>query len=147
MRAESEKQAVKGFAEAWDSLLLAVRRLQARGQQGKDDLALSQYYLLQPLDGGSRPLCELADCAGIAPPTATRVLDGLEASGLVSRDRSPTDRRTVLISLTPEGHKRLLAKRRWLAQRRQRLYDRLEPAEREQSEQLLRHLAELLGEL
>src|ERR1700733_9763531 len=126
MRSDSDKQAAKGFAEAWDSLVLAVRRLQARGQQGKDDLTLSQYYLLQPLDGGSSwPSCELADCAGIAPPTATRVLDGLESSGLVSRDRSPTDRRTVLISLTPEGRKRLRAKRRWLEQRRQRLYDRL----------------------
>ena len=61
--------------------------------------------------------------------------------------RGANDRRTVAISLTPEGRTRLRRKRRELRQRRERLYRRLEPDEREQSEHLLRHLAELLVEL
>jgi DNA-binding MarR family transcriptional regulator len=53
----------------------------------------------------------------------------------------------VAISVTAEGRTRLRRKRRELRQRRERLYRRLEPDEREQSEHLLRHLAELLVEL
>jgi DNA-binding MarR family transcriptional regulator len=65
----------------------------------------------------------------------------------VSRERSTTDRRTVLVSLTPEGRKRLARKHGRLVRRRRRLYERLAPEERDQSERLLRHLAELIGRL
>jgi DNA-binding MarR family transcriptional regulator len=60
-------------------------------------------------------------------------VDGLERCGVLRRERSTVDRRAVLVALTPEG--------------RRRLYERLDPREREQSEHLLRHLAELIGEL
>ncbi len=145
----NDSDTAAAFAEAWDAFVLAVRRAQARGQQqAPEELTLSQYYLLRPLDERrSRPVCELADCAGIAAPTATRVIDGLERTGLVTRDRPVEDRRTVLISLTAEGRRRLRRKRRQLRARRERLYEQLDPDEREQSERLLQHLAELLGEL
>jgi DNA-binding MarR family transcriptional regulator len=53
----------------------------------------------------------------------------------------------VLVSLTPAGAQQFRRKHRQLARRRRRLYEGLEPGEREQSERLLRHLAELVGEL
>jgi DNA-binding MarR family transcriptional regulator len=65
----------------------------------------------------------------------------------VVRERSRRDRRTVLISLTPVGRQRLKRRQRQLSRRRRLLYERLEPAERDQSERLLRHLAELIGQL
>jgi DNA-binding MarR family transcriptional regulator len=147
--AGADNRAAAGFAAAWDEFVLAVRRAQARGQQQEPrELTLSQYYLLRPLEGGGRlPSRELADRAGIAAPTATRVIDGLERDGLLRRDRSSLDRRAVLVSLTAEGRRRLRGKRRQLERRRERLYEGLEPSERKQSEQLLRHLAELLGQL
>jgi DNA-binding MarR family transcriptional regulator len=127
---------------------LAVRRAQARGQKSDGGLTLAQYYLLKPLDEvAALPLCEMADRAGIAAPTATRIIDGLERDGALQRDRSPRDRRTVLVSLTPAGRRLLGGKQRQLARRRERLYQQLDPAEREQSKRLLRHLAELLGQL
>jgi MarR family transcriptional regulator, organic hydroperoxide resistance regulator len=92
-------------------------------------------------------LCQLADSAGIAPPTATRIVDGLQRAGVVSRERPESDRRTVLVSLTGEGRERLGRKRAQLARRRRILYERLDPSEREQGERLLHHLAELLAEL
>jgi DNA-binding MarR family transcriptional regulator len=92
-------------------------------------------------------LCRLAECAGIAAPTATRLVDGLEKAGVLRRERSPSDRRTVLVSLTPNGRRRLRRKHQQLARERRRLYENLEPGEREQSERLLRHLAELVGQL
>jgi DNA-binding MarR family transcriptional regulator len=40
-----------------------------------------------------------------------RLMDGLLADGLVSRDRDPGDRRRYRISLTPQGRKALTAAR------------------------------------
>jgi MarR family transcriptional regulator, organic hydroperoxide resistance regulator len=143
-----DKRAAEGFASAWDEFVLAIRRSQARGQQSPQDLTLAQYYLLSPLERETAvPLCQLAESAAIAPPTATRIVDGLEKAGVLRRERSRTDRRTVLVSLTPQGRKRIKSKRLQLARRRRRLYEQLEPGEREQSERLLRHLAELVGQL
>ena len=136
------------FADAWEKFVLAIRRSQARRLQSPDDLTLAQYYLLQPLARDERaPLSRLAESAGIAAPTATRVIDGLEKAGLVRRERSVSDRRAVLISLTRTGRRRFERKHEQLAQRRRRLYDNLDPGERAQSGRLLRHLAELIGQL
>jgi len=38
-------------------------------------------------------------------PDVTRLLDRMEAAKLVSRERSPTDRRVVLVRLTAEGRR------------------------------------------
>lgn len=144
----ADRSEAEQFADAWDEFVLAIRRVQARGPQSPEDLTLAQYYLLQPLAReNSDQLCRLADSAGIAPPTATRIIDGLEKAGVVRRERSATDRRTVLISLTAQGRKRFERKREELAQRRRRLYENLEPSERAQSGRLLGHLAELMGQL
>jgi MarR family transcriptional regulator, organic hydroperoxide resistance regulator len=136
------------FSAAWDAFVLAVRRASLRGSAAPDALSLSQYLLLRPLlGGGGRPLGQLAEEAGVTAPTATRVIDGLQRSGVVRRARSRADRRAVQVSLTAEGRARMQRKRARIAAQRQRLYERLDPEERAGSERLLRHLAELLGEL
>jgi MarR family transcriptional regulator, organic hydroperoxide resistance regulator len=145
---KQENEAEERFEAAFDEFLLALRRSQARGRQAPDDLTLAQYYLLHPLEREDAvPLCQLADLAGIAAPTATRLVDGLEHAGVIRRQRSETDRRTVKVSLTDDGRRRLERKHEQLARRRHRVYENLEPGEREQSERLLRHLAELITEL
>jgi MarR family transcriptional regulator for hemolysin len=64
------------------------------------------YWLGQAGDGLSQ--AALAELAGVEPPTLVRVLDQLEAQGLVERKVSPTDRRVNLLSLT-EAAKPLVA--------------------------------------
>ncbi len=136
------------FAEAWDEFVLAVRRAQSRGQQTPDELSLAQYYLLAPLASARAvPISQLADAAGVSGPTATRLVDGLQRAGQVRRASSSSDRRTVLVSITAAGRKRFNRRARQLEARRRRLYEGLEPGEREQSERLLRHLAQLLDGL
>jgi len=49
----------------------------------------------------------IAKRIGIEGPTLTRMLDSLEAEGLVVRRQDPADRRTKLIELTPDGEKAL----------------------------------------
>jgi DNA-binding MarR family transcriptional regulator len=135
------------FAAAWDEFVLAIRRTQARKQQS-GELTLPQYYMLVPLRSErAMPVSRLAEFAGVAPPTATRMIDSLERDGTVRRERTHDDRRTVLISLTSGGRDLVLRKQRDLARRRRLLYERLEPAEREPSERLLRHLAQVISRL
>jgi MarR family transcriptional regulator for hemolysin len=57
------------------------------------------YWLGQAGDGVSQ--ATLAEMAGVEPPTLVRVIDQLEAQGLVERRTSPTDRRVNLLHLTP----------------------------------------------
>lgn len=136
------------FAEAWDGFVLALRRSQARGQGDRGELTLAQYYLLEQLrDDPAQPVSQLAVGAGISPPTATRLIDSLERAGLLERARSEADRRSVLVSLTDLGRAALARKEQELIARRMTIYKRLKPQERRQSEQLLRHLAEVIDQL
>jgi DNA-binding MarR family transcriptional regulator len=46
---------------------------------------------------------ELAQFLDVAPTTITSTLDRLERRGLIKRERPPENRRSVSLSLTPEG--------------------------------------------
>ncbi len=101
--AQPEPGPEEAFLDAFDALAQAVRR--ARGASGGEaPLTLSQYGLLQALSG--RPAARVRDLAceaGIAPSTATRILDALERRAIVRRTRSAEDRRGVTVSLTDAG--------------------------------------------
>jgi len=106
---------------SFKGVLAAVRRLRGRETRNQDELSDAQYGLLfglrdhQELSSG-----ELACLADLSPATATEMLEGLAAAGLVRRVRSVRDRRVVLTSLTERGEG-LLEKRhaqfapRWYA--------------------------------
>ncbi|TVQ28988.1 MAG: MarR family transcriptional regulator [Spirochaetaceae bacterium] len=53
-----------------------------------------------PLDMGT-----LHDAVHVSKSTLTSVVDGLVADGLIERDRSPTDRRRVVLTPTEEGRR------------------------------------------
>jgi DNA-binding MarR family transcriptional regulator len=55
---------------------------------------------------------DLATAEGVAAPTMTRLVDGLEADGLVGRGPDPDDRRGVLVRATPKGSRVLRRGRR-----------------------------------
>ncbi|WP_276351652.1 MarR family winged helix-turn-helix transcriptional regulator [Cohnella caldifontis] len=46
---------------------------------------------------------EIAERAGKDKPTTTRILDGLEAKGFITRKIGPSDRRSFEVSLTEQG--------------------------------------------
>jgi len=48
------------------------------------------------------PISELSKRTGLGKSTLTSMLDRLEASGFLVRERSDTDRRTVLVKRTPK---------------------------------------------
>jgi DNA-binding MarR family transcriptional regulator len=49
---------------------------------------------------------DLSDMLGVAPRTATTIVDSLERDGLVERMRHPGDRRAFLLALTESGRAR-----------------------------------------
>ena len=56
-------------------------------------------------DGKRRTVSELGRLAGAAPTTLTSVLDRLDRRGHVTRGRHPSDRRAVVVELTPAGRR------------------------------------------
>ena len=137
---------LEAFNRAWEELFRATRRRRARHEATDDGpITVPQYLLLEPLLGGDAlAVRELAEQAGVQSPTATRMLDGLEKAGFVTRSPSRRDRRMVDIRLTPEGKRVVGARREQIDDWRRRLYEAMPEADREQAARLLRRLTEAL---
>lgn len=129
---------------AFDAFVKAAKRSRARAE-GADGgtLTTSQADLLAPLlecEPAGLGLRALARLAGIAAPTATRMVDGLEARGLVTRRRDPDDGRAVLIALTADGEDALRERRAQLLARRRAMFELLTPSERRAAARVLSRL-------
>jgi DNA-binding MarR family transcriptional regulator len=126
-----------------------VRR--ARGRAARDPgpgLSLAQYHVLAPLvEARELPVGELACAAGVATPTATRMLDALVRDGVAERRASASDRRVVTVRLTGKGRRLVRAKRELVSEQRRRVYESLSPEERRGTIALLGRLAEAIEEL
>ena len=79
-----------------------ARMAQELAQLGHE-LTFSQYITLKKLAGGVVGVTELARAAEVHPGAMTRLLDRLEAKGLVARSADPSDRRALNIQLTDAG--------------------------------------------
>jgi MarR family transcriptional regulator, organic hydroperoxide resistance regulator len=98
------RKAALDLGRAFKGCVGAVRRLRSRETRDHGELSDAQYGLLFGLrEADALPTSELAGLADLSPATATEMLDGLAAAGLVSRVRSEQDRRVVLTSLTERG--------------------------------------------
>ena len=136
------------FTAAWETFFRTTRRLRSRaGKQPLEGLSLPQYHLLEALrDADELTVGVLAEAAGVAPPTATRMLDCLARDGYVARRHSETDRRSVLVSLTPSGRIAVEAAHEQVSAWRRRVLESLEPEEREQAAALLLRLSQAMEE-
>jgi DNA-binding MarR family transcriptional regulator len=99
--------------EAWRTFLFAhmqVRRQLERELVAEKGLSLPEYEVLLVLAyAGERRLrmSELADLMVLSRSGATRLVDRLEADGLVERVMCDTDRRGQWAQLTAAGYERL----------------------------------------
>jgi DNA-binding MarR family transcriptional regulator len=122
-------------------------RLARRLRQMQDDsLGLNPNQLSAMsvlLNSGDQLMGELAAHEKVQPPSMTRIVNSLEASGHVARRPDPRDHRQCLVTLTESGRQVLLANRRrrdeWLAVR----IAELDPADRD----VLRHAVRILERL
>jgi DNA-binding MarR family transcriptional regulator len=93
---------------ATDVLITASRALVAIAAKSlarvEDQITLPQYRALVVLASrnGLRPI-DLADALDVSPSTATRMCDRLVRKELVERVHSDSDRREVVLRLSPDG--------------------------------------------
>jgi DNA-binding MarR family transcriptional regulator len=102
------------------ALLRATRVI--RNQRVDMSVTLTQLSAMGTLlKRGPMSAGELAACEHVQPPSMTKVLANLEERGLVRRDVHPTDRRQVVLAITPAGEELLASERRsrdaWLTRR------------------------------
>ena len=130
-RVKSKDAGTKEGFETADRLHSAaihlLRRLRVRDREsGVGPAQLSALSVL--VFGGPRSLGELADAEQVRPPTMSRIVAGLEHSGLVKRRKTEDGRRVRLeastkgIKILQEGRKRrveLLAKAVYLLSARE----------------------------
>ena len=105
-------------------LRLAVMRFSRRLRNQRVDTSVTLTHLaaLSTLKRhGAMSPGELAGHERVQPPSMTRVVVALEGKGLVSRTPHPTDRRQVVIDLTPAAEALLTeearAREAWLSSR------------------------------
>ncbi|MFG3601056.1 MarR family winged helix-turn-helix transcriptional regulator [Micromonospora chersina] len=89
---------------------------------------------------GPLRLSVLAEHLGIAPRSATEVVDGLEERGLVARQPDPADRRATLVALTDEGTRVSAAVRAARAAEAERFFGELSDSDRADLARVLRTL-------
>jgi MarR family transcriptional regulator, organic hydroperoxide resistance regulator len=105
--------AIEQLRSAFVELVAADRRLRARDPQQPGDLSQGQVRALFKFAGDEEVTAgELAKRADLSPASMTAMLDALERAGMVERHRSETDRRQVIVRLTPAGQERLHERKR-----------------------------------
>ncbi|MGO9249482.1 MAG: MarR family winged helix-turn-helix transcriptional regulator [Solirubrobacteraceae bacterium] len=101
------------LGRAFRRVFRTLSRLRGRDTHlGGSELSHAQFELLIELyERGELPAGELAAAAQLTPGTVTQMLEHLADSGHVERVRSETDRRVVVSRLTPQGTRKIEAKR------------------------------------
>jgi DNA-binding MarR family transcriptional regulator len=69
----------------------------------RPEVSRSEASMLSALEGGPQRISTLAELEGLAQPTVTLLVKRLGERGLVSRGRTDTDGRVVVVSLTRDG--------------------------------------------
>jgi DNA-binding MarR family transcriptional regulator len=116
-RARDRREQVDGFVTA---LLAASRALVAVSVRSlselHDTVTLPQFRTLVVLESeGVTNLNRLAQVLDVNASSAVRMIDRLVASGLVTREENPENRRQVLLGVTPAGAdivRRVISRRR-----------------------------------
>lgn len=116
MKLSTADQSARLHAAAARLLRVARRSDGLAGSGPAQTSALGALY-----EHGAMTVKELANSEGVAHPTMSRLLAGLEASGAVTKREDTADRRRQVVNLTGKGRRMYEA----AYQRRQQLIDLL----------------------
>lgn len=122
-------------AVAWRAFIESVGDLMTAFEAGlaEHDLTLGDYQVLVYLseaDDRQMRMCDLAEALRLSPSGLTRRLDGLVKAGLVAREPSEHDRRSMMAVLTTAGLRRLQkAAPDHVENVRENLFDHLNPTQ------------------
>ena len=134
-----------------DHIVAALRRivraidLQSRRMVDACGLTGPQLVVLREVARlGGASVSAVARAASLSQPTTSGILERLEKRGLARRERSELDRRSVSVSVTPEGERTLAEAPSLLQDRFRRELSLLEVWERTQMLSLLQRLAGMM---
>lgn len=91
-------------------VLHSLTQLEVCGREtGCTEMSMAQMNLLMAVRGQEElTLSGLADILGVSSPSASVMVDRLVERGTLIRERSPRDRRKVIIGLSPEADSLLI---------------------------------------
>lgn len=125
----------------WKPLLHAAQRVEGRleAELAGAGLSLSKLGVLTVLVESEEPLplSRLADKLACVKSNVTQLVDRLEAEALVRRAADPSDRRSVLAEITPEGRSRQAAGSAIVARVEREVFEVLSDEQREALARLL----------
>jgi DNA-binding MarR family transcriptional regulator len=130
---------------AFRHVFRTLSRLRGRDTHlGGSQLSHAQFQLLIELfEHGELPAGELAAAARLAPGTVSQMLDHLADCGHVVRDRSERDRRVVVSRLTPQGRRKMEARREEWQDRWEMALSDVGPEDIRAATRVLERLAEM----
>ena len=141
----AEQQALSTYTKLWQAAhsteYAAHRHLVSHGLTISQFAVLEAVYHLGPLNQR-----QLAEKILRSSGNLTMVIDNLERSGLVERQRSTTDRRMIMIHLTPAGHDLITSVLPQHIRGIAEVFSALTPAELEELNRLTRKLGLSLQE-
>jgi DNA-binding MarR family transcriptional regulator len=103
-RTIADEQSVAGQVLSELAPIIAVERAALAAGCHERAISIPHLQVMTILDAaGAMPMGHLADQLGSTLPTLTGLVSRMEQRGLVSRTHDQTDRRVVLVQLTPVG--------------------------------------------
>lgn len=137
----SEQEIVVSLRKIMRAVDLHSRRLvEAFGMTGPQLVTLREAQRLGPTSASA-----IARAVHLSQGTVTGILSRLESRGLITRQRSATDRRSVVVSITPGGQRLLDIAPSLLQDRFRHELERLEEWERLLILSTLQRVASLMG--
>jgi MarR family transcriptional regulator, transcriptional regulator for hemolysin len=128
----------------WREILNGAERIEAavEARLAATGLSTSKLSVLRTLaEGDAIPLSRLAERLACVKSNVTQLVDRLEADGLVARVPDPSDRRSILASITPTGRERYAAATALLERTEAELFEGISPEERDGLRALFRRIA------
>lgn len=129
-KSEHDRQAAEVAGRLHSAAIHLLRRVRRQDSaSGEGPARLSALSVL--VFGGPRTLGQLASAEQVKPPTMTRIVGGLERSGLIRRVPDPADARKICIHATTEGTRLLQQARKRRIEYLARGLERLGPKDLE----------------
>ncbi|WP_404429243.1 MarR family transcriptional regulator [Microbacterium lacus] len=95
-----------------------------------NEIRVMEYVISTATAGQDATPSDISRRLGISSASTTALLDRLERAGMVERASHPTDRRSILISATPEAERRLASTMGDYDERLRKVARSLEPDDR-----------------
>ena len=127
------------------ALIFATRRMMFEQKEQKEAKTCSFLHLitLKFVKEESPLMKDLATFLGIAPPSATSLINNLAKAGLVKRSEDKIDRRIVRIEMTKEGEKYLNSHKRKTTEHMRKNLEKLSHIEQEQLRRILEKISSI----